>query len=205
MGHAFLDVEVGSASSGKTSNRHRLNRGGDRLANCALWRIVMTRLICHEPTRSYMTRRTAEGMSSERSSDALSAMSLVRCIAHSPQQSCPSRANQKLRFRLVSPHVESCQRCDGPTALATFFGLILFSLKGWIKLARTAPPERRSRAAIRPGQATAFLMSSLILASVAASSEVMFHTTGCMWTPSSRAGFSASPKPNAMKSLPGLM
>jgi transposase len=49
------------ASSGKTSNRHRLNRGGDRLANCALWRIVMTRLICHEPTRSYMTRRTAEG------------------------------------------------------------------------------------------------------------------------------------------------
>jgi NAD(P)-dependent dehydrogenase (short-subunit alcohol dehydrogenase family) len=33
---------------------------------------------------------------------------------------------------------------------------------------------------IKRGQATAFLMSSLILASVAASSEVMFHTTGCI-------------------------
>ena len=51
-------------------------------------------------------------------------------------------------------------------------------------------------------QATAFLMSSPILASVAASSEVMFHTTGCMLTLSSRAGFIASPKPKAMKSLP---
>jgi transposase len=31
------------ASSGKTQNRHRLNRGGDRQANHALWRIVITR------------------------------------------------------------------------------------------------------------------------------------------------------------------
>ena len=32
------------ATSGKTQNRHRLNRGGDRHANCALYRIVMSRL-----------------------------------------------------------------------------------------------------------------------------------------------------------------
>ena len=35
------------ASSGKT-NRHRLNRGGDRQANAALYRIVLVRL-CHDP------------------------------------------------------------------------------------------------------------------------------------------------------------
>lgn len=75
---------------------------------------------------------------------------------------------------------------------------------------RMASPARdqsrlRTGAAIRPSQATAFLMSSPIAASVAASSEVMFHTTGCMLAPSSRAGFRASPKPNAMKSLPVLM
>lgn len=51
------------ASSGKTSGRHRLNRGGDRHANCALWRVVIVRLATHEPTRNYMARRTQEGMS----------------------------------------------------------------------------------------------------------------------------------------------
>lgn len=45
------------ASSGKTT-RHRLNRGGDRHANHALWRIVMTR-IAHDPrTRAYVERRS---------------------------------------------------------------------------------------------------------------------------------------------------
>jgi transposase len=48
------------ASSGKT-NRHRLNRGGDRQANAALHRVVVIRLRWHEPTRAYMSRRLAEG------------------------------------------------------------------------------------------------------------------------------------------------
>ena len=48
------------ASSGKT-NRHRLNRGGDRNANAALWRIVIVRLACDERTRKYLARRQAEG------------------------------------------------------------------------------------------------------------------------------------------------
>jgi len=50
------------ASSGKT-NRHRLNRGGDRQANAALWRIVFVRLGCDERTRAYVAKRTAEGKS----------------------------------------------------------------------------------------------------------------------------------------------
>ncbi len=51
------------ATSGKTSNRHRLHRGGDRQANAALWRIVMTRMSNHPETRRYVERRTKEGLS----------------------------------------------------------------------------------------------------------------------------------------------
>lgn len=50
------------ASSGRT-HRHRLNRGGDRQANAALYRIVLCRLRWSPRTRTYMTRRTTEGMS----------------------------------------------------------------------------------------------------------------------------------------------
>ena len=50
------------ASSGKT-NRHRLNRGGDRQANAGLYRIVLVRL-CHDRRiNEHMCRRTGEGMS----------------------------------------------------------------------------------------------------------------------------------------------
>ena len=48
------------ASSGKTV-RHRLNRGGNRQANSALYRIVVSRLSGDEPTKTYMTRRLEEG------------------------------------------------------------------------------------------------------------------------------------------------
>jgi len=48
------------ASSGKQV-RHRLNRGGDRRANCALHMIVMTRLRYDEKTQAYLKRRLAEG------------------------------------------------------------------------------------------------------------------------------------------------
>lgn len=48
------------ASSG-LQQRHRLNRGGDRQANAALYRAVIVRLRYHQPTRDYMTRRLAQG------------------------------------------------------------------------------------------------------------------------------------------------
>ena len=50
------------ASSGKTI-RHRLNPGGNRQANHALWRIVFTRMSGDERTRKYVARRLAEGRS----------------------------------------------------------------------------------------------------------------------------------------------
>jgi len=48
------------ASSGRTV-RHRLNRGGDRQANNALWRIATVRLRCDQQTKDYAARRRAEG------------------------------------------------------------------------------------------------------------------------------------------------
>jgi transposase len=48
------------ASSGKTT-RYRLNRGGDRQANAALYRIVLTRMSSHDETRHYVARRRTEG------------------------------------------------------------------------------------------------------------------------------------------------
>jgi transposase len=58
------------ASSGKTV-RYRLNRAGDRDANNALWRIVMTRMAHDERTRNYVKRRTSQGLSKRE---------IIRCL-----------------------------------------------------------------------------------------------------------------------------
>ena len=50
------------ASSGLVV-RKRLNRGGDRIANEALWRVVMVRMVSDPRTREYLQRRTKEGRS----------------------------------------------------------------------------------------------------------------------------------------------
>jgi transposase len=52
------------ASSGQTI-RHRLNRGGDRQANNALWTIANTRMLHHPETRAYVAKRTAQGKSTK--------------------------------------------------------------------------------------------------------------------------------------------
>ena len=48
------------ASSGKT-NRHRLNKGGNRQGNSALHHIAIVRMRYHQPTRDYVNRKTGEG------------------------------------------------------------------------------------------------------------------------------------------------
>jgi transposase len=70
------------ASSGKTV-RHRLNRGGDRQANQALWRIVMVRLSCEARTRAYAAKRRAEGLSTAETIRCLKryvAREVFRCL-----------------------------------------------------------------------------------------------------------------------------
>lgn len=58
------------ASSGKIT-RHRLNGGGDRQANNALWRIVLVRMSCDPRTKAYVARRTLEGKSKRE---------IIRCL-----------------------------------------------------------------------------------------------------------------------------
>jgi transposase len=59
---ALCGVSPVDASSGK-QHRHRLNRGGNRDANRALWVIALVRVRCDERTRNYVSRRTQEGLS----------------------------------------------------------------------------------------------------------------------------------------------
>lgn len=58
------------ASSGKTT-RHRLNRGGDRQANSALYMIIIGRMRNHPETRAYIERRRAQNMSNPE---------IIRCL-----------------------------------------------------------------------------------------------------------------------------
>lgn len=58
------------ASSGKTV-RHRLNPGGNRQANHALWRIAMVRLTNDPDTQAYAARRRAEGKTTRE---------IIRCL-----------------------------------------------------------------------------------------------------------------------------
>ena len=61
------------ASSGRTV-RHRLNRGGDRQANNALWRIATTRMRCDQTTIAYVQKRETEGKTRRE---------IIRCLKHS--------------------------------------------------------------------------------------------------------------------------
>jgi transposase len=67
---ALCGVSPIPASSGKTS-RHRLNRGGDRQANRALYMIVLGRLGWCPRTRAYAARRTTEGHTTKE---------IIRCL-----------------------------------------------------------------------------------------------------------------------------
>lgn len=67
---ALCGVSPIEASSGKVV-RHRLNRGGNRQANTALWTIATNRLRHHPETQDYADRRTREGRSQKE---------IIRCL-----------------------------------------------------------------------------------------------------------------------------
>ena len=67
---ALCGVTPVDASSGR-QHRHRLNRGGNREANNALWVIALVRVRCDPRTRAYVARRTAEGLSKRE---------IIRCL-----------------------------------------------------------------------------------------------------------------------------
>ena len=84
------------ASSGRTV-RHRLNRGGDRQANAALYRIVLCRLRWDPRTRAYAARRTAEGMTRKE---------IIRCLKR--------YVAREVYTALLNPHPSSVP--DSPCA-----------------------------------------------------------------------------------------
>jgi transposase len=59
-------------SSGNT-NRHRLDRGGNRQINAAIHRVAVTRARCHPETRAYLERKRSEGKSTKEA---------IRCLKH---------------------------------------------------------------------------------------------------------------------------
>ena len=67
---ALCGVSPVDASSGR-QRRHRLNRGGNRDANRALWVIAFVRMRCDARTKQYTARRTEEG---------LSQLEITRCL-----------------------------------------------------------------------------------------------------------------------------
>ena len=58
---ALCGVSPVDASSGR-QHRHRLNRGGNRDANRALWVVALVRMRRDPRTRAYVERRTGEGL-----------------------------------------------------------------------------------------------------------------------------------------------
>ena len=57
--------------SGMTSGRRRVNHGGHRQLNAAIYRTVIVRMQFHQPTLAYVERRTAEGLSKRE---------IIRCL-----------------------------------------------------------------------------------------------------------------------------
>ncbi len=91
------------ASSGKVT-RFRLNRGGNRQANAALHRAVITRMHWHEPTKIYVARRTAEGKTKPeimRCLERYLARQVYRCLVR-------QRACQPRRRAISRPPRRSC-------------------------------------------------------------------------------------------------
>lgn len=77
------------ASSGK-NQRHRLNRGGDRQANCALYLIAVGRMRNHPDTLDYLARRRAEGKTDRE---------IIRCL----KRHIARNVYQALRTDLMTP------------------------------------------------------------------------------------------------------
>ena len=74
-----------------TTGRHRLNRGGHRHANAALYRAVIVRMRFHQPTRDYVARRTADGRTKRE---------IIRCLKRFLAREIYQRVMTDFRTRL---------------------------------------------------------------------------------------------------------
>lgn len=85
---ALAGVSPIPASSGQTQ-RHRLNRSGDRQLNRALHTVTISRLQHHDPTKAYAQKRTAEGKTPRE---------IKRCL---------KRAIARETYRLMEKHAKT--------------------------------------------------------------------------------------------------
>ncbi len=83
-----------SVSSGNT-NRHRLDRGGNRQINTAIHRVAITRLRCHPETKAYIARKRQEGKTNREAIRCLN-RHLARRIWHLLQPPPPDPLNINL-------------------------------------------------------------------------------------------------------------
>jgi transposase len=82
------------ASSGRT-DRHRLNRGGDRQANTALHTVVVCRWAKQPRTRDYVQRRRAQGLGNAE---------IMRCLIGVPRpRTLRPRPGRALRQTTAGP------------------------------------------------------------------------------------------------------
>ena len=107
---ALCGVSPVQASSGRTV-RHRLNRGGNRQANNALWRIATTRMRTDAATKDYVTRRRAEGKKRKEAIRCLKrhiAREIYRLLTNPelrhPAQPAPTRRHHDHPGRPSSPN-----------------------------------------------------------------------------------------------------
>ena len=155
------------ASSGKVT-RHRLNRGGNRQANHALWRIVFTRMSSDRRTRAYVDRRSLEGRSRPEMQQALDSRIgwqrgvrasdrgrdgiVVKISATSPTPDEPmwrdlepqgSPPSSPRGPPAVYPRQESLRSAVRFTQTVTFSSLLLPPARGSSRI--TSPVVRKSR------------------------------------------------------------
>ena len=97
------------ASSGMTTGRHRLSRGGHRQANSALYRSTIVRMRYHQPTIDYVARRTAEGMPKRE---------IIRCIKRFLAREIYQRVMTDHRARTAVICLESPAPAIPPTLAA---------------------------------------------------------------------------------------
>ena len=94
------------ASSGPTL-RHRLNRGGNRCANNALWRIAMVRLRFDERSIAYAARLTAEGKTRRE---------ILRCLKRHIAREVYKLRSSRRRYGLRWPTPSPSDGSDRPAA-----------------------------------------------------------------------------------------
>ena len=99
-------------SSGNT-NRHRLDRGGNRQINAAIHRVAVTRLRCHPETQDYIARKRAEGKSTKEAIRCLK-RHLARRIWHLLQTPGPPRTRRSHTQSLDIGAAKGEARCAGP-------------------------------------------------------------------------------------------